>query len=89
MKILKKYYKKIYRHTNRLLKKVFGLNVTDSMAESYRIKTEIETEIDKPIEMITKNDLIEKKLSHQYCKYRTLENILSVVSGALFFGFIL
>lgn len=84
MKVLTRYYKKIYRYTNRLLKKVFGLNITSSMAESYRIKSEIEKEIGKPIEMITKEDLIEKKLSVQYCKYRTMENILSVVSGALF-----
>lgn len=84
MKVLERYYKKIYRYTNKLLKKLFGLNINDTMSESYRIKSEIEKKIKKPIEMITTDDLIIYKLSHQYCKYRTMNNILGIISGALF-----
>lgn len=84
MKILERYYKKIYKYTNKLLKKVFDLDVVTSMKEVHNLKSEIEKEIGKEIEKITKEDLIEKKLSYKYCKYRTMNNILSVISGASF-----
>lgn len=84
MKVLERYYEKIYKYTNKLLRKIFGLDVTDAMVESYRIKSEIEKKIKKPIEKITTEDLINHKLSYLYCKYRTLQNILSVISGAAF-----
>lgn len=84
MKILEKYYNKIYRHTNKLLKKIFSLNVEESMIELYNLKKEIQGEIEKPIEEITTEDLIKNKLSFQYCKYRTIDKILSVLSGAAF-----
>lgn len=84
MKVLERYYKKIYKYTNKLLRKVFNLNVVDSMKEVYNLKSEIEKEIKKRIEEITTEDLIEKKLSYKYCKYRTMNNILSVISGASF-----
>lgn len=84
MKILERYYKKIYKYTNKLLKKVFNLDIVTSMKEVHNLKSEIEKEIGKGIEEITKEDLIEKKLSYKYCKYRTMNNILSVISGASF-----
>ena len=84
MKILERYYKKIYKYTNKLLKKIFNLDVVTSMKEVHNLKLEIEKEIGKEIENITKEDLIEKKLSYKYCKYRTMNNILSVISGASF-----
>lgn len=84
MKILERYYKKIYKYTNKLLKKVFDLDVVNAMKEVHNLKSEIEKEIGKEIEEITKEDLIEKKLSYKYCKYRTMNNILSVISGASF-----
>lgn len=84
MKILEKYYNKIYRHTNKLLKKIFSLNVEESMIELYNLKKEIQGKIKKPIEDITTEDLIKNKLSLQYCEYRTIDKILSVLSGAAF-----
>lgn len=84
MKILEKYYNKIYRHTNKLLKKIFNLNVEESMIELHNLKKEIQGEIEKPIEEITTEDLIKNKLSFRYCKYRTIDKILSVLSGAAF-----
>lgn len=84
MKILEKYYKKIYKHTNKLLKKIIGLDVTGAMAESYRLKKEIEKKCEKKFEKITVEDLIKNKLSYDYCKYKTLNNILAVISGAAF-----
>lgn len=84
MKVLERYYVKIYKYTNKLLRKIFGLDVTAAMAENYKIKSEIEKKIGKPIEMITTEDLINHKLSFLYCKYRTMNNILGVISGALF-----
>ena len=84
MKILEKYYNKIYRHTNKLLKKIFNLNVDESMIELHNLKKEIEGKIKKPIEEITTEDLIKNKLSLQYCKYRTIDKILAVLSGAAF-----
>ncbi len=84
MKFLERYYKKIYRHTNWLMKKVFGYDVMKGMKEQSEIKKEIEKEIDKPISEITNEDLINKKLSYKYCRWRTLDKILSVLSGASF-----
>lgn len=84
MKVLERYYEKIYKYTNKLLRKIFGLDVTAAMGESYRIKSEIEKKIEKPIEMITTDDLINHKLSYNYCKYRTINKILEVISGAAF-----
>ena len=84
MKVLERYYEKIYKYTNKLLRKIFGLDVMAAMAESYRIKSEIEKKIEKPIEMITTKDLINHKLSYLYCKYKTISNILEVISGAAF-----
>jgi hypothetical protein len=84
MKVLERYYEKIYKYTNKLLRKIFGLDVTAAMAESCRIKSEIEKKIEKPIEMITTEDLINHKLSYLYCKYKTISNILEVISGAAF-----
>lgn len=84
MRALKRYYKKVYNCTNRLLKKVFGLNVNESMKELQKIRSEIEKIVEKPVGEITTEDLIKNKLSIQYCKYRTLDSILSVLSGATF-----
>ena len=84
MKVLDRYYKKIYKYTNKLLNKIFDSNVEDSMLEMNKIKKEIEEKIKKPIEEITTEDLIIHKLSFRYCKYRTMDKILSVLSGALF-----
>ena len=84
MRALQRYYNKIYKHTNRLLKKVFGLNVEESMMELHNIKIFIEEKIQKPIGEITNEDLIKNKLSLQFCKYRTLDKILAVLSGAAF-----
>lgn len=84
MKVLERYYQKVYNCTNRLLKKVFGLDVNESMKELRKIKSEIEDSIKKSIGEITTEDLIKHKLSIQYCKYRTLDSILSVLSGATF-----
>lgn len=84
MRALKRYYKKVYNCTNRLLKKVFGLNVDNSMEELQKIRSEMEKIVKKPVGEITTEDLIKHKLSIQYCKYRTLDNILSVLSGATF-----
>ena len=84
MKILEKYYNKIYKHTNKLLKKIFNLNVEESMVELHNLKKEIEGKIKKPIEEITTEDLINNKLSLQFCKYRTIDKIIAVLSGAAF-----
>ena len=84
MKVLERYYRKIYRHTNKLLRKIFGLSVEESQVELQKIRSEMEGKVKKPVGEITTEDLIKNKLSFQYCKYRTINNILSVLSGALF-----
>ena len=84
MKILERYYNKIFRHTRKLLRKVFGLNVAESMIELNRIKKEIEKESGKDISEITTEDLYKNKLSYDYCKYKTLDEILSVISKVSF-----
>jgi len=78
-----RYYKKIYKCTDKLLLKLFGLNIEDSMVEMNKIKAEIESKIKKPIDDITMDDMIKNFLSHQYCKYRTMSKILNVLSGVV------
>lgn len=84
MKILERYYKKIYKHTDKLMKKIFGFGVEESRIELQKVKSEMEGKIKKPVGEITTEDLIKNGLSIQYCKYRTINNILGVLSGALF-----
>lgn len=84
MKALERYYQKIYKYTDRLLKKVFKMDIIESMKEFHRLRIEIENEIEKPIDEISEEDLIKYKLLYRYCKYKTLDNILSVVSGVAF-----
>lgn len=84
MRILKRYYKKIYKYTDKLLKKVFDMNAIDSMSKTYELKKSIEKKIKKPIDEITTDDLIKYKISADYCEYRTLNEILGVLSGASF-----
>ena len=60
------------------------MNVEDSLVELYNLKKEIEKKINKPIQDITNEDLIKNKLSFEYCKYRTLDKILKVLSGVTF-----
>ena len=83
-KNLDKYYMKIYRETERLLKKMFGFGVHDGMVRLCELKKFMQSEIGHPIEDITMEDLIRCKLSVQYCEYRTLSKILEVLSGACF-----
>lgn len=84
MKLLIKYYNKIYKQTSKLLRKVFGLNIPDSMIELHRVKKDIEKKIGKDISEITAEDLYKNRLSYDYCKYRTLDEILSVISKVSF-----
>lgn len=84
MRNLDKYYQKIYKETDRLLKRMFGLDVHEGMKKTYELKKDIEVKINKPICDITKDDLVEFRLSIQYCEYRTLSKILEVLSGACF-----
>lgn len=84
MKELEKYYRKIYKHTEKLLQKVFGFDVVSSMKEFVELKKEIEKKTGKPISKTTSDDLIKNKMSYDYIKYQTLDKILSVLSGASF-----
>lgn len=82
MKLVDKYYDKLYKETAKITKKLFGTNVTDSLMLRYKLKKEIETVIEKPINKITDNDIIKYKLGYDYAKYRTISNILEVVERA-------
>lgn len=84
MRTLERYYNKIYRETDRLLKKMFGFGVQDGFKRQYEVRKEIESQTGKPIAETTVDDLIKYKLSVVYCEYRTLSKILEVLSGACF-----
>lgn len=84
MKIIEKYYRKIYKHTEKLLKKVLGLNVMESMVEFNSLKKKMKDLTGKEVEEINTIDLIENKLSFDYAKYCTLKSILDVISGVAF-----
>ena len=80
MKVLEKYYNKIYKHTNKLLKKIVGLDITDALRETCKLRKEIEKKCGKSIETITTDDFMKNRISYDYCRYKTINEILSVIS---------
>lgn len=82
MKLVDKYYEKVYKQTQKVTKKLFGKDVVGCMALRFQLKNEIETAIQKPIKEITSEDIIQHKLSYTYAKYRTLFKILEVLESA-------
>ena len=82
MKLIDKYYKKLYKETEKITKKLFGKNIESSTRFRNDIRKEIEAVIKKPISEITNDDIISNKLGYKYAQYRTLCNVLEVVESA-------
>lgn len=85
MKIVNKYYTKVEKLTNKLIKKMFGCeSIQDALVMQRELKIEIETRIKKPIEEITNDDFIKNNmLSYDYAKYKTISKILDIISGVI------
>lgn len=82
MKSLNNYYNKLYKQTVKVTKKLFGKDVTGSLAMRYELKRNIEQVIAKPINEITDEDIWKNKLSYAVAKYRTLDAILEILERA-------
>ena len=82
MKLIDKYYKKLYKETEKITKKLFGKNITDARRFRNDVRKEIEAVIKKSISEITNEDIISNKLGYKYAQYRTLCNVLEVVESA-------
>lgn len=82
MKIVSKYYNKIEKLTNKLIKKMFSCeSIQDALVMQRKLRIEIETRIKKPIEEITNDDFIKNSiLSYDYARYRTISKILDIIS---------
>ena len=81
MKIVNKYYMKIEKLTNKLIKRMFGCKtIQDAFILQRKLKVGIEARIKKQISEITNDDIIKNKLSYDYAKYRTISKILEIVS---------
>jgi hypothetical protein len=90
MKLTDKYYKKIYKETSKLTKKLFGQDVTNSLVERYKLKKYFENLFNKSINEISGEDVLNQRnflLSHnkpndllfKWSKYKTLCKILEVI----------
>lgn len=90
MKETDKYYKKIYKETSKLTKKLFDKDITECLVERYELRKLFEKNICKPINEITGQDIqsvrniliAENKpndLLFQWAKYKTLCQILEIV----------
>jgi len=93
MKLTDKYYKKIYKETSKLTKKLFGKKIIDCLAERYELKVFFEKMEKKPIDEITgqdiqstRNTLIAENKPNDYlfrwAKFKTLSKILEVIETA-------
>lgn len=82
MKSTDRYYKKIYRQTSRLTRKLFGKNIVEVMSERFSLKKKIEQVIEKSIDDITCDDIRMNKLGYSYARYLTICKILEVLENA-------
>ena len=82
MKCVDKYFNKIYKQTNKLTKKLFGLNTIETFHLRFELKKFIQKLINKDISEITSEDIIKNKIGYQYAKYKTFSKILEVLEQA-------
>lgn len=85
MKLVDKYYYKIYKQTSKLTKKLFGEDIVGCLKLRFNTRSEIEKTINKSIHEITSEDIIKNKLGALYCRFRTLDKILEVIENACVF----
>lgn len=90
MKATDRYYKRVYRETSKLTKKLFGRDITDCLVERHELKSFFEKLEGKPIDMISGQDILSRRdvlkvqnkpndLLFKWAKYKTLCKILEIV----------
>lgn len=90
MKIVDKYYEKVYKQTAKMTKKLFGKDITECLIERCELKKYFERMEGKPINEITGQDIqsirniliAENKpndLLFKWAKYKTLCKILEII----------
>lgn len=90
MELIDKYYKKLYKETEKVTKKLFGESIVDCRVERYELQKFFEKLINKQINEITGQDIWDKRniLNEQnmpndllfcWAKYKTLCKILDIV----------
>lgn len=82
MKITDVYYEKIYKQTVKVTRKLFGTDVTGALALRYELKVNIENIIHKPVDKITREDIVKNNLSYHYAKYKTVCKVLEILETA-------
>lgn len=84
MKLFDDYHKKIERATEKLLRKTVGCkSIVDALKMTRDLKIKIEKTSGKNIHEVTMDELIEHKLTHEYAKWRTLSQIMEIVSSSI------
>ncbi len=92
MKLVDRYYRKIYKETKKLTKKLFGKDITDCLVERYDLKKYFEKITCKSIDEITGQDIQSERnilkaenkpndLLFQWAKYKTLCQILEILES--------
>lgn len=82
MRLIDKYYDKLYKQTLKVTKKLFGRDITESLVLRNSLKNEIQDSLKKPMSEITYDEIAKNKLCYQYAKYKTLSKILEVLEEA-------
>lgn len=90
MELIDKYYKKLYKETEKVTKKLFGKSIVDCLVERYKLQKFFEKLISKPFDEITGQDIQSVRniliaenrpndLLFQWAKYKTLCKILDII----------
>ena len=82
MKLTDRYYRKIYRQTSKLTKKLFNQDIVQCLASRYSTKKYIENMTGKKIEDVTSEDIRQNKIGYFFVKYKTICKVLEVVETA-------
>jgi len=82
MRLINRYYEKIYKQTERITKKLFKKDVTGTLALRHKIKQHIEKITGKKIDNITDEEITKYHLGYYWAKYKTLSKILEVIETA-------
>lgn len=82
MKIIDRYYLKIYNQTNKISKKLFGVKVPGALHLRFELKKELEKITKKPVNEITDEDIWKNKIGYKMAKYRTLCKVLEILESA-------
>lgn len=76
-----RFYKKCYKHIDKLCKKYFDEDVTGCLALRLSTREKIENVIGKKINEVTDKELVDYNMAYEYSKYISLCAVLRVLES--------